>query len=803
MSALPTPPPVREGQSPFELVAYLYLERGYTVIPIAPGTKRPGQWAADKGWRGMFDWERFFDRAPTEIELAHWYTWRGAGVGLLCGKRSRILALDRDYDCPGSDALERIIPYSPVKKKGAKGYTAFFRYNGERSCSFNIGGVRVLDVLSDGRQTLMPGTIHPDGHAYVYLTEDCLTDFDPDELPTLPDDFLEQCAKVIAPYQTDEDKLYQRKGAARSADSASPIDTDLSAGAAYYRDLNRLALEHIDAWATKIVPGVKVIGGRLRCQATWRGAKNHNVGIDPSGIRDFGGNYGMTAIDLVMHANGLTFQRAADALRPLLPMQEPEPIVFGSISAPTAAPEAPRPLPWMAPAAANAHPVMLPPTTSDEPARALPSFLLTPPGILGVIANWITATAPKAQPELSLAAAIALCSVVMGRRYRTQFDNWASLYVVMIAKSTEGKEHPQASVERVLVAAGLQHLIGGAGYTSSGAVFSALLKSPAHLAVVDELGKLLKLSRSKGQAHTEAALDKLVEAYGRCGGVMRPPTYSTMTVQKGAHTEVRVVHNPSITLLGATTPATFYDALTADLVSDGFLGRCLVVESHQPRQLTRFVERTDPPDQIIEWCKAVYALSNERSGNLSDLSAADMPANPMALPFDEACIPIKQRFEAELNDAKDHAEGDRLDVLLGRAVEKAMRLSMIVAKSVDSGARSISVEVLRWSIEYVRHYDLALVSAVRRERVNSETEGDIKRAVQFVRNVKRYSKDARFGAACAAGAMPHSKLLKLMGMSASKFREVIETAKATNVIEEQNSTYGFAGPVYFLVADLA
>ena len=72
---------------------------------------------------------------------------------------------------------------TPLKKKGAKGYTAFFRYTGERSCSFNVNGVRVLDVLSDGRQTLMPGTIHPDGHAYIWLTEDIIEDYDPADIP--------------------------------------------------------------------------------------------------------------------------------------------------------------------------------------------------------------------------------------------------------------------------------------------------------------------------------------------------------------------------------------------------------------------------------------------------------------------------------------------------------------------------------------------------------------------------------------------------------------------------------------------
>ena len=231
-----------DQQSPFARRAYFYIEQGYSVIPIAPGTKRPGTFSTSDGWKGMFDWERFGDRLPSEIEISHWEKWRDAGIGLVCGKLSKVVALDRDYDAPGTDALEQIIPYSPVKKKGAKGYTAFFRYNGERSTSWNLNGVHVLDMLSDGRQTLMPGTLHPEGHTYVYLTEDCLEEMRPEDLPALPDDFAEQVAAVLTPHQTKADRKYQRTPR-KHDDTADPISTDLSFTGAYFRDLDRAALE--------------------------------------------------------------------------------------------------------------------------------------------------------------------------------------------------------------------------------------------------------------------------------------------------------------------------------------------------------------------------------------------------------------------------------------------------------------------------------------------------------------------------------------------------------------------------------
>lgn len=797
-------------KSPFARRAYMYLEMGYSVLPIAPGTKRPGTWSNAKGWEGMFDWERFGSRLASDIETGHWEKWPDAGIGLVCGKLSNIVALDRDYDAPGTDALERIIPYSPVKKKGAKGYTAFFRYNGERSTSWNLNGMRVLDMLSDGRQTLMPGTIHPDGHTYVYLTEDVLEEMRADDLPQLPDDFAVQVAKVLEPYQTEDDRKYQRMPR-KHDDAAGPINTELSVNGAYFRDLNRAALEQLDTWVTKLIPTARAERDGFRCIATWRNAERPNVGVHPSGIFDFGGNYGMTPIDLVMYAHGLTFNRAAEQLRACVKMDEPEPIMFSAapqlgsgepydpetgeiITAP-----APRRLPWQMPRVAEKAPVYLAPTSSAGPAPAIPAFIMQPPGILGRIAAWINETAPKRQPELAVAAAITLGATVMQRIYRSNFANFTSLYVVMVAKSTEGKEHPQASVERVLTAANLTGLVAGSGYTSSGAVYSELLRKPSHLAVIDEMGKLLKLSRAKGNSNSEAAIDKLVEAFGKLAGVMRPPVYSSMTLAKNMPAPGdRVIHNPAISLLGATTPATFYESLTDDLVRDGFLGRLLVIESSQPRQLARLVDQTEPPEDIVEWCINTHGELRKK-GDLADVPSAEMAAATLPMPFEEACHHLLKPFEEELNDLKTAHEPDGLDVLLGRTYEKSLRLAMIAAKATHPGENVVRVDDLQWAIAYVRHYDLQLLESVRTKRTRGEIDAQLQRMTRYVGAARKYVDDKKYAVILAKGLMPHAKLLKLMKIDSKSMRNLVDTALESGIILRSPGVGdGYPGDVYCL-----
>ncbi|HEY7825007.1 MAG TPA: AAA family ATPase, partial [Acidimicrobiia bacterium] len=114
---------------------------------------------------------------------------------------SGIVALDRDYDGGVSEILDALIPPSPVRKVGSKGYTAFYRYAGEITRRWSVGGERVLELLSDGTQTVLPPSIHPGTRKpYYWETVDDLLSLDLDELPVLPSDFCEQVTRALEPY---------------------------------------------------------------------------------------------------------------------------------------------------------------------------------------------------------------------------------------------------------------------------------------------------------------------------------------------------------------------------------------------------------------------------------------------------------------------------------------------------------------------------------------------------------------------------------------------------------------------------
>ena len=335
---------------------------------------------------------------------------------------------------------------------------------------------------------------------------------------------------------------------------------------------------------------------------------------------------------------------------------------------------------------------------------AVPVNLLTIPGALGLAVDWINATARKPQPLLAVQAAIALGSVVIGRRYRTTNGNWSMLYLLNVAQSGAGKEHAKYAVETLLEAAGLASLIGAGRFASESSVTSALIEKPAHFSVLDEFGKMLQ-SASVAQNYADRnTLKALMEVWGRADGVMRPVAYSTAGLSSKQSEELakRMVRKPSLTMMAMATGETLFGGLTSAAVADGFLGRYLTVHADRGRQMARTVDPIEPPAKLIEWIQTAHAGVN-RAGNMVSASVPhDMEPTPIVVEFDSAALAAFAALERRTHARMDELDAEGLAEMLTRTTEMAMRLGLIVALSCDS--LIISRQHAQWACEYVEHH---------------------------------------------------------------------------------------------------
>jgi hypothetical protein len=248
---------------PFGSVYARFVERGYSVLPIMPGTKKPGLPCNNNGeWMDFPGWTTF---QPTLVHLKLW-ALSSAGIAVLCGPPSGcLIAVDIDTDDPGIiEALCRILPATPVKKKGARGESWFYFGPGISSRAWLISGRKVVEIIGPGRQTVLPPTIHPDlGEPYRWTGSKTLEELRPQDLPQLPIATIGQIDAVLAPFGYEPPALRERT----SCDECDAADDP-------HRRLNQAALDNLDAWVPALDlyrcrPGSDMAGvdNQTRCSA--------------------------------------------------------------------------------------------------------------------------------------------------------------------------------------------------------------------------------------------------------------------------------------------------------------------------------------------------------------------------------------------------------------------------------------------------------------------------------------------------------------------------------------------------------
>lgn len=352
---------------------------------------------------------------------------------------------------------------------------------------------------------------------------------------------------------------------------------------------------------------------------------------------------------------------------------------------------------------------------ADRAPETHPTSLLELPGALGAFVRYVNATAPRPQPAFAVGAAIALGATVCGRRYRTTRNNFSSLYLVHVGKSGSGKEHARTVIDAALTAADWPQLIGRSGFSSDSAVVSTLLQQPSQITIMDEIGALLGNIQAEGAYHERSAVKALVEAWGNLHGTMRPKALSTLSAtrdQIDAQLK-QVVHNPALTLLGMTTPRTFYGALTEQSIEGGFLSRLLVIETDIGRQPRGTIAPAEVPAITVDWIKAVRTHQASR-GNLAGVDAgADAKPTLTEIPIDAAACALFDAYDLECIASADELEQEGMAELEVRSVEKAQRVAMILAVSSDPFAPTIGRFEAQWAIDFVRHWTARTVRAVR------------------------------------------------------------------------------------------
>jgi Bifunctional DNA primase/polymerase, N-terminal/Protein of unknown function (DUF3987) len=652
-------------------IAARMIERGYAVVPIIPGTKRPGV-LSNGQWIGLPRWQtRYNGRAPSETELAHW-SEGDTGIGVL-GGFGGMVAIDVDTDDGAiRTALDTVLPGSTVRKVGRRGETLFYYAPHITSSKrWLIDGEVIGELIGPGRQTVIPPTVHPDtGAPYRWSGTEGLDAVKPEELPVLPTDIVVKINAALEPF-----------GYAGEQPPPSSTTEDTP-----HRELSDAAMANLAAWVPALpLYRLHAARGGYEAAPIWRPSssgksddeRDLNLKIHPKGIRDFGAGKGYTPLDLVMVTLACDLDRAFGFLAERLGWSSGATVELQVVD--TAQPEAE-------------------PAPDPDP---LVQYATGVPGVVGDVIEYMIATARRPNRVLALATAVTVVGTLIGRRVAGPTRSATHLYVVSIAPTGNGKQHVLDSAVRLMKAAGAGGHIGPSKFFSQSAMVDMLEHKPLALCPQDEIGVFLKAITSRRATSHEAAVSQILRSLW---GV----SFATLPAPAWAARRVGLISCPAVSILGVSTPGEFYGALQGDSVNNGFLNRFLTLQSNVR---TADAMPGDPtvPERLRKAVEALYLWSGPES--LMQIGDPSVEYTPDILPWaSDAARGVFEDLANSVDRQNDEQVGAGLYV--ARCAEIAVRLATIRAAGRWGRGARVDVSDMTWGAELAWKAGQALADAV-------------------------------------------------------------------------------------------
>ncbi|MDN2584046.1 PriCT-2 domain-containing protein [Aquibium sp. ELW1220] len=689
------------------------VTNGYAILPIAPGTKKPGQFAR-AAWHDYPQWNRHATRATTEFEVATWSTWPGCGVGIVGGA---VAALDIDITEDGELALriERLarerLGDSPALRIGrAPKRLLVYRTTAP------FAGIRraPLEMLCLGQQFVAYAD-HPDtGQPYAWPDEG-LADLDLESLPAIDATqaaaFIDEALALIPPEM--RPKSLGAKAANGAAQPSMPSHSQAGTLAAVRSALAWLPNAELDydSWM-RIGMALKGALGEAGADlfADWSAQAAKDVpAITTKAWASFKPD--RIGAGTIYH---LAMERGWQP--------EPELRLDGSVGDDVEHPAAGL-LCRLGVAAA----------TPAAPAPSPAYSLVIPDGLVGDLTDYMLTTARRPQPLLALGASLCAIGALMGRQYRTQSNLRSNLYVVGIADSGSGKNHAREIINETFFEAGLAHYLGGNKIASGAGLLTALHRQPAILFQIDEFGMFLAAAadRKRSPRHITEILDNMTELFTSAGGIFLGAEYAN----RDGTNERRDIVQPCLCVYGTTTPLHFWGALQGANVVDGSLARFLILPSDEDYPDENIaVGIRQAPLALLQGLQSVAAGAGGVKGNLTGKTADQNTAvNPMIVPMTEEARARFQHLSLALTEELRAAAGTAFTAILARVGENALKLALIVAVGRDPSRPEIDITATDWAIGFVRHYAQRTMEAVERHVADTETEAHLKRLKEIIR----------------------------------------------------------------------
>lgn len=168
--------------------AQQYIDRGWSIVPIHRGTKRP-----------TTKWTQLMRRQPTPAQLDRWFAKEEVDIAIVTGPISGLVVIDFD-DPAAVSSLEQEVGTLPrtLSVRSARGVHLYFRYPTGTHIKSMSDLLPKVDVRATAGYIVAPPSVHATGHIYTWVDPACA-------IAVLPSSLLAVLSGEIQPGSSEPD----------------------------------------------------------------------------------------------------------------------------------------------------------------------------------------------------------------------------------------------------------------------------------------------------------------------------------------------------------------------------------------------------------------------------------------------------------------------------------------------------------------------------------------------------------------------------------------------------------------------
>lgn len=322
------------------------------------------------------------------------------------------------------------------------------------------------------------------------------------------------------------------------------------------------------------------------------------------------------------------------------------------------------------------------------------SIYSVPLGLIGQIAQFIYAQAPRPVAEIALAGALGFVAGIVGRAYNIS-GTGLNQYVLLLAPTGTGKEQIAGGIDKLMnyvckSVPAAKEFVGPSKINSEQALLKYLNRSSCSFtSVVGEFGiRIREMSAHNAAPHMANLLALFLDLFNKSGEgkILHPSIYSDREKNTGD------VLSPAVSIIGESTPEKFYEILTEGMIESGMLPRFNIIEYRGQRvPLNENHSLAQPSFELIEKLSTLCAHCLMLNSQHKAIHVQQTPeAKQLFEQFDKHC---DMNINSSDREVRRH--------LWNRAHINALKLAALISTGVNPYDPTIDLDMANWAIDLI------------------------------------------------------------------------------------------------------